>query len=59
MRYAAWLIRPDGSPSPAGPSYVTASGIADAQRRAAEILAELQTQGVLTDWSIATVTEAP
>ena len=58
MRYAAWLNRPDGTPSPAGPSYVTACGIADAQRRAAEILAELQAEGVLTGWSISTVTEA-
>jgi hypothetical protein len=59
MRYAAWLTRPDGTPSPAGPSYVTASGIVHAQRRAAEILEDLQAKGVLIDWSISTVTEAP
>lgn len=59
MRYAAWLTRPDGTPSPAGPSYVTASGIVHAQRKAAEILEDLQAKGVLVGWSVSTVTEAP
>jgi hypothetical protein len=59
MRYAAWLTRPDGTPSPAGPSYVTASGIVHAQRKAAEILQDLQASGALVGWSISTVTEAP
>jgi len=57
MRYAAWLTRPDGTPSPAGPSYVTASGIVHAQRKAAEILQDLQASGALVGWSISTVTE--
>jgi hypothetical protein len=38
---------------------VTASGIVHAQRKAADILASLQAEGVLIDWSISTVTEAP
>jgi hypothetical protein len=59
MRYAAWLTRPDGTPSPAGPSYVTASGIVHAQRKAAEILEDLQAKGALVGWSISTITEAP
>jgi hypothetical protein len=59
MRYATWLIRPDGTPSPAGPSYVTASGIVHAQRKATEILQDLQASGALVGWSISTVTEAP
>jgi hypothetical protein len=57
MRYKVWLLREDGTPSPT-PSPITAGGIAEAQRRAAEILAELQAEGILTGWSISTVTEA-
>lgn len=58
MRYNVWLLREDGSPSPAGPSQVTASGIVDAQRVALATLQELQAEGVLSGWSIRTVTEA-
>jgi hypothetical protein len=57
MRYNVWLLREDGTPSPAGPSPITASGIVDAQRVAARTLAECQAAGVLTGWSIRTVTE--
>ena len=59
MRYNVWLLREDGSPSPAGPSIIGACGIADAQRIAADTLAELQAAGALVGWSISTVTEAP
>lgn len=58
MRYNVWLLREDGSASPAGPSQVTASGIVDAQRVALATLQELQAEGVLTGWSVHTVTEA-
>jgi hypothetical protein len=59
MRYNVWLLREDGTPSPAGPSPLTANGIVDAQRRAAATLAELQDAGALVGWSVHTVTEAP
>jgi len=59
MRYNVWLLREDGSPSPAGPSAIGARGIVDAQRIAADTLAELQAAGALIGWSISTVTEAP
>jgi hypothetical protein len=58
MRYNVWLNREDGTPSPAGPSLISASGIVDAQRHAAATLDELQQNGVLVGWSIRTVTEA-
>jgi len=58
MRYHVWLTRPDGTPAPAGPSPVTASGIAEAKRKAAEILQDVQESGALVGWSISTVTEA-
>lgn len=57
MKYNVWLLREDGTPSPAGPSPVYAGGIAEAQRRAVEILQELQAAGALLDWSVHTVTE--
>jgi hypothetical protein len=58
MLYNVWLLREDGSPSPAGPSRITASGIVDAQRVALATLQELQAAGALTGWSVKTVTEA-
>ena len=58
MRYNVWLLREDGSPSPAGPSLITASGIVDAQRVAARTLVECQDAGALIGWTIKTVTEA-
>ena len=57
MRYNVWLLREDGSPSPFGPSPITASGIVDAQRVAARTLSELQQAGALLGWSVHTVTE--
>jgi hypothetical protein len=57
MKYNVWLDREDGTPSPAGPSPVYASGIVAAQRRAAEVLRECQAAGALIGWSIRTVTE--
>ena len=58
MRYNVWLLRDDGTPSPAGPSPVTANGIVHAQHLAAATLAELQEAGALVGWSVHTVTEA-
>lgn len=58
MRYNVWLNREDGTLSPAGPSQITAAGIVDAQRVAAQTLTELQDAGALTGWTISTVTEA-
>lgn len=58
MRYNVWLLREDGTPSPAGPSQITASGIVDAQRIAERTLEELQEVGALVGWSVRTVTEA-
>lgn len=57
MRYNVWLLREDGTPSPAGPSSITASGIVDAQRVAQQTLEELQMAGALVGWSVCTVTE--
>lgn len=57
MRYNVWLIREDGTPSPAGPSRITASGIVDAQQLAQQTLDDLQQAGALVGWSIKTVTE--
>lgn len=58
MRYNVWLIREDGTPSPAGPSQVSANGIVAAQKLAQQTLEELQALGALVGWSIRTVTEA-
>ncbi len=58
MRYNVWLIREDGSPSPAGPSKVNANGIVAAQKLAQQTLEELQALGALVGWSVRTVTEA-
>ena len=58
MRYNVWLLREDGSPSPAGPSKITAHGIVDAQHKAQQTLNELQAAGALVGWSVKTVTEA-
>ena len=58
MKYNVWLLREDGSPSPAGPSPVYASGIVDAQRKARQTLEDLQSAGALVGWSVRTVTEA-
>lgn len=57
MRYNVWLLREDGSPSPAGPSRITAQGLVDAQRVAQQTLEELQAAGALVGWSVNTVTE--
>jgi len=57
MRYNVWLLREDGTPSPVGPSQITASGIVDAQRVAQRTLDELQGVGALLGWSVHTVTE--
>ena len=57
MRYNVWFLRQDGTPSPAGPSSITASGIVDAQRVAQQTLEELQEVGALVGWSVSTVTE--
>lgn len=58
MRYNVWLIREDGTPSPAGPSQVSANGIVAAQKLAQQTLEELQALGALVGWSVRTVTEA-
>jgi len=58
MQYNVWLIRQDGTPSPAGPSTVNANGIVAAQRLAQQTLEELQAAGALLGWSVRTVTEA-
>jgi hypothetical protein len=57
MRYNVWLIREDGTPSPAGPSQISACGIVDAQRLAQQTLDDLQRVGALVGWTIKTVTE--
>lgn len=59
MRYNVWLIREDGTPSPAGPSQISACGIVAAQRLAQQTLDDLQQVGALVGWSIKTVTECP
>ena len=59
MKYNVFLLREDGSKSPYGPSCIWASGIVDAQKRAAEILADCQQDGALVGWSIHTVVERP
>lgn len=58
MRYSVWLLREDGTPSPVGPSHITASGLVDAQRVAQRTLKDLQAAGALVGWSVHTVTEA-
>lgn len=58
MRYNVWLIREDGTPSPAGPSQVSANGIVAAQKLAQQTLKDLQAVGALVGWSVRTVTEA-
>ena len=58
MRYNVWLLREDGSPSPVGPSQITASDLVSAQHLAAGTLEELQAEAVLIGWSVKTVTEA-
>lgn len=57
MLYKVWLLKEDGRPS-MGPSQITASGLVDAQRIAAETLQDLQANGALLNWTIQTVTEA-
>ena len=57
MRYNVWLYREDGSPSPV-PSPLYAGGIVAAQRLAQLTLEEVQAEGALVGWSVATVTEA-
>jgi len=59
VKYNVWLLREDGSKSPAGPSVIWAPGLVEAQKRAAEILADCQSNGALLGWSIHTVTERP
>jgi hypothetical protein len=56
MRYNVWLLREDGSPSPV-PSPIFAGGIVAAQRLAQLTLEEVQAEGALVGWSVATVTE--
>ena len=56
MRYNVWLLTQYGRPS-MGPSQVTASGIAEAQKTAQSTLVELQSLGALIGWTIQTVTE--
>jgi len=58
MRYNVWLIREDGTPSPAGPSRISANGIVAAQKLAQQTLEDLQAVGALVGWSVRTVTEA-
>jgi hypothetical protein len=58
MKYNVWLLREDGSPSPIGPSGITANSLVEAQQLAAQTLAELQHESVLVNWTIKTVTEA-
>jgi len=58
MRYFVWLLREDGTPSPAGPSLITACGLVDAQRLAHRTLEDVQSAGALIGWSVHTVTEA-
>lgn len=58
MKYNVWLLREDGSPSPIGPSGITADGLVNAQQLAAQTLAELQSEGMLTGWTIKTVADA-
>lgn len=58
MKYNVWLIREDGTPSPAGPSQVSANGIVAAQKLAQQTLKDLQAVGALVGWSVRTVTEA-
>lgn len=58
MKYHVWLIREDGTPSPAGPSQVNANGIVAAQHLAQRTLEDLQAVGALVGWSVRTVTEA-
>jgi hypothetical protein len=57
MRYHVWFTTEKGTPSMAGPSPVYASGLVEAQRKAADTLAELQERNALVGWSIVTVTE--
>lgn len=57
MKYHVHLIRGDGSLAP-NPSTLYASGIAEAQRKAEEILSGVQSSGLLLDWIVYTVTEA-
>ena len=57
MRYNVWFTTEKGTPSTAGPSPVYASGLVEAQRKAADTLAELQERNALVGWSIVTVTE--
>jgi hypothetical protein len=58
MKYNVWLIREDGTPSPAGPSTINAGGIVTAQKLAQQTLEDLQAVGALVGWSVHTVTEA-
>ena len=58
MKYNIWLLTDEGRPSPYGPSTIWAAGIVDAQRKASDTLATLQSEGLLAGWAIRTVTEA-
>lgn len=59
MKYNVWLLREDGSRSPAGPSTIYAQGLVAAQHLAQQTLEELQAEGALVGWTVHTVTEAP
>ena len=55
--YNVWLSDSSGL-CDGPPSTIYGSGLVDAQRRALELLKELQSEGKLKGWSILTVTEA-
>jgi hypothetical protein len=54
--YNVWQTRADGGHI-VNPTRIYAGSLPDAQRKAAAILVELQEKGMLTDYSIETVTD--
>ena len=54
--YNVWQSRANGGHI-VSPTRIHADSLPDAQRKAAAILAELQTKGMLADYSIDTVTD--
>ena len=59
MKFNVFLLREDGSKSPANPSVIWAPDLVTAQKRAAQTLEDCQKDGALLGWSIYTVVERP
>jgi hypothetical protein len=58
MKWDVYLKREDGTLSP-NCSAVRATTLVEAQRKAQQILEQLQSEGVLRKWKVHTVVESP